>query len=160
VDIALASDAAMLAGRGTVDTIVLVSGDQDYVPLIHSLRHAGCRVIGIAGNQAALDLRPVCHRFIVAEYQLLPGSHRQQRCGYRIKHRGRKTCLSHLRVWPALRYNSNIRKRKRVLLWQGKILKKIIPAQQYLFGTIYWRDWTKQKKLQAKARKQSWLMTL
>lgn len=67
VDIALASDAAMLAGRGTVDTIVLVSGDQDYVPLIHSLRHAGCKVVGIAGNQAALDLRPVCHRFIVAE---------------------------------------------------------------------------------------------
>ncbi len=67
VDIALASDAAMLAGRGTVDTIVLVSGDQDYVPLIHSLRHAGCRVIGIAGKQAALDLRPVCNKFIVAE---------------------------------------------------------------------------------------------
>jgi hypothetical protein len=67
IDIALASDAAMLAGRGTVDTIVLVSGDQDYVPLVQALKGAGCMVIGIAGNQAALDLRPACHCFIVAE---------------------------------------------------------------------------------------------
>ena len=67
IDIALASDAAILAGRGTVDTIVLVSGDQDYVPLVQALKGAGCTVIGIAGKQAALDLRPACHRFIVAE---------------------------------------------------------------------------------------------
>ncbi len=66
-DIALSAEAAYLAGRGKVNTFVLVSGDQDFVPLVQTLKLAGCTVIGVADRQAALDLRPACHRFLIAE---------------------------------------------------------------------------------------------
>lgn len=46
-DIGLAMDAIELAPR--LDTIVIVSGDGDYVPLVRHLRHAlGCRIEAIA----------------------------------------------------------------------------------------------------------------
>lgn len=71
VGIALTSDAAYLAGRGKVDTFIIVTGDQDYIPLIHSLKAAGCTVIGVGGAQAALDLRPACHQFFVANQSVV-----------------------------------------------------------------------------------------
>lgn len=71
VDIALTADAAFLAGRGLVDTFIIVTGDQDYLPLIHSLKAAGCLVIGVGGEQAALDLRPACNRFLVAKFPVV-----------------------------------------------------------------------------------------
>ncbi len=66
VDIALTSDAALLAGRGIANTFVLATGDQDYIPLVHSLKAVGCTVIGVGGGQSAIDLRSVCHKYILA----------------------------------------------------------------------------------------------
>jgi len=63
-DIGLAMDAIELAPK--LDTIVLVSGDGDYVPLISHLRHAlGCRIEVIAfGKSSSSLLREECDSFI------------------------------------------------------------------------------------------------
>ena len=63
-DIGLAMDTIELAPK--LDTIVIVSGDGDYVPLIHHLRHAlGCRIEAIAfGKSSAALLREECDSFI------------------------------------------------------------------------------------------------
>lgn len=55
-DIGLAMDTIELAPK--LDTIVIVSGDGDYVPLVKHLRHAlGCRVEAIAfGKSSAASL--------------------------------------------------------------------------------------------------------
>lgn len=63
-DIGLAMDTIELAPK--LDTIVIVSGDGDYVPLIHHLRHAlGCRIEVIAfGKSSSSLLREVCDLFV------------------------------------------------------------------------------------------------
>ena len=63
-DIGLAMDTIELAPK--LDTIVIVSGDGDYVPLIHHLRHAlGCRIEVIAfGKSSSGALREECDSFI------------------------------------------------------------------------------------------------
>ena len=63
-DIGLAMDTIEQAPK--LDTIVIVSGDGDYVPLIHHLRHAlGCRIEAIAfGKSSAALLREECDSFI------------------------------------------------------------------------------------------------
>ena len=63
-DIGLAMDTIELAPK--LDTIVIVSGDGDYVPLVHHLRHAlGCRIEAIAfGKSSAASLREACDLFI------------------------------------------------------------------------------------------------
>ena len=63
-DIGLAMDTIELAPR--LDTIVIVSGDGDYVPLINHLRHAlGCRIEVIAfGKSSSGMLREACDSFI------------------------------------------------------------------------------------------------
>ena len=63
-DIGLAMDTIELAPK--LDTIVLVSGDGDYVPLISHLRHAlGCRIEVIAfGKSSSSLLREECDSFI------------------------------------------------------------------------------------------------
>ena len=62
-DIGLAMDTIELAPK--LDTIVIVSGDGDYVPLINHLRHAlGCRIEVIAfGKSGSLLLKEECDLF-------------------------------------------------------------------------------------------------
>ena len=66
-DIGLAMDTIELAPK--LDTIVIVSGDGDYVPLINHLRYAlGCRIEVIAfGKSSASSLRDACDNFIDLE---------------------------------------------------------------------------------------------
>ena len=63
-DIGLAMDTIELAPK--LDTIVIVSGDGDYVPLVHHLRHAlGCRIEVIAfGKSSSSLLREESDSFI------------------------------------------------------------------------------------------------
>ncbi len=63
-DIGLAMDTIELAPK--LDTIVIVSGDGDYVPLVRHLRHAlGCRIEIIAfGKSSSAKLRDECDLFI------------------------------------------------------------------------------------------------
>ena len=63
-DIGLAMDTIELAPK--LDTIVIVSGDGDYVPLVHHLRHAlGCRIEAIAfGKSSAAKLKEACDIFV------------------------------------------------------------------------------------------------
>ena len=62
-DIGLAMDTIELAPK--LDIIVIVSGDGDYVPLLHHLRHAlGCRIEVIAfGKSSSSLLRQECDSF-------------------------------------------------------------------------------------------------
>ncbi len=62
-DIGLAMDTIELAPK--LDTIVIVSGDGDYVPLIHHLRRAlGCRIEVIAfGKSGSAMLKEECDLF-------------------------------------------------------------------------------------------------
>ena len=62
-DIGLAMDTIELATK--LDTIVIVSGDGDYVPLVKHLRHAlGCRIEIIAfGKSSSSLLRNECDLF-------------------------------------------------------------------------------------------------
>ena len=54
-DIGLAMDTIELAPK--LDTIVIVSGDGDYVPLLHHLRRAlGCRIEVIAFGKSSSSL--------------------------------------------------------------------------------------------------------
>ncbi|HLC60855.1 MAG TPA: NYN domain-containing protein [Candidatus Nanoarchaeia archaeon] len=66
-DIGLAMDTIELAPK--LDTIIIVSGDGDYVPLVQHLRHAlGCRIEVIAfGKSSASSLRDACDSFIDLE---------------------------------------------------------------------------------------------
>ena len=66
-DIGLAMDTIELASK--LDTIIIVSGDGDYVPLVQHLRHAlGCRIEVIAfGKSSASSLREACDSFIDLE---------------------------------------------------------------------------------------------
>ena len=59
-DIGLAMDTIELAPK--LDAIVIVSGDGDYVPLLHHLRHAlGCRIEVIAfGKSCSALLKDEC----------------------------------------------------------------------------------------------------
>lgn len=63
-DIGLAMDTIELAPK--LDTIVIVSGDGDYVPLVNHLRHAlGCRIEVIAfGKSSSALLKQECDLFI------------------------------------------------------------------------------------------------
>jgi len=63
-DIGLAMDTIELAPK--LDTIVIVSGDGDYVPLVNHLRHAlGCRIEIIAfGKSCSALLKEECDSFI------------------------------------------------------------------------------------------------
>ena len=63
-DIGLAMDTIELAPK--LDTIVIVSGDGDYVPLIQHLRHAlGCRIEVIAfGKSSSGKLKDECDLFV------------------------------------------------------------------------------------------------
>ena len=63
-DIGLAMDTIELAPK--LDAIVIVSGDGDYVPLVHHLRHAlGCRIEIVAfGKSSAASLKEACDSFI------------------------------------------------------------------------------------------------
>ena len=62
-DIGLAMDTIELAPK--LDTIIIVSGDGDYVPLINHLRHAlGCRIEVIAfGKSGSALLKEECDLF-------------------------------------------------------------------------------------------------
>ncbi len=66
-DIGLAMDTIEQAPK--LDTIIIVSGDGDYVPLIQHLRHAlGCRIEVIAfGKSSSSLLREECDSFIDLE---------------------------------------------------------------------------------------------
>ena len=63
-DIGLAMDTIELAPR--LDTIVIVSGDGDYVPLVRHLRHAlGCRIEVMAfGKSSSSKLREEADSFV------------------------------------------------------------------------------------------------
>ena len=66
-DIGLAMDTIEMAPK--LDVIVIVSGDGDYVPLVHHLRHAfGCRVEAIAfGKSSSGQLRETVDSFFDIE---------------------------------------------------------------------------------------------
>ncbi|MBI2655551.1 NYN domain-containing protein, partial [Candidatus Woesearchaeota archaeon] len=66
-DIGLAMDTIELAPK--LDTIVIVSGDGDYVPLVRHLRHAlGCRIEVVAfGKSCSGALKDECDSFIDME---------------------------------------------------------------------------------------------
>ena len=63
-DIGLAIDTIELAPK--LDTIIIVSGDGDFVPLVKHLRHAlGCRIEAIAfGKSCAASLKAECDSFL------------------------------------------------------------------------------------------------
>ena len=63
-DVGLAMDAIELAAK--LDVIVLVSGDGDYIPLVHHLKRAfGCKVEGIAfGRSCSSKLKEEVDEFI------------------------------------------------------------------------------------------------
>lgn len=63
-DIGLAMDTIELAPK--LDTIVIVSGDGDYVPLVRHLRHAlGCRIEVVAfGKSCSGALKDECDSFM------------------------------------------------------------------------------------------------
>ena len=63
-DIGIAMDAIELAPK--LDTVVLVSGDGDFVPLVHHLQRAiGCRVEVVAfGKSAAAKLKEAVDNFV------------------------------------------------------------------------------------------------
>jgi uncharacterized LabA/DUF88 family protein len=63
-DIGIAMDTIELANK--LDTIVLVSGDGDFVPLVHHLRRAmGCRIEVMAfGPSSSAKLREECDEFL------------------------------------------------------------------------------------------------
>ena len=63
-DIGIAMDTIELAPK--LDTIVIVSGDGDYVPLVFHLRHAlGCRIEVIAfGKSGSALLKQECDQFL------------------------------------------------------------------------------------------------
>ena len=45
VDITIATDMLTHAHRGNYDLAILVSGDEDYVPLVRAVKDEGCRVV-------------------------------------------------------------------------------------------------------------------
>jgi uncharacterized LabA/DUF88 family protein len=61
-DVGLAIDAVKLAGK--LDTVVIASGDGDYIPLIHYLENLGCQVEVISfGKSSSARLKEVAHAF-------------------------------------------------------------------------------------------------
>ena len=66
----IAMDAIALASR--LDTIVLVSGDGDFVPLVEALQARGCRTELVSFQQStSKDLAGTCDQFIPIEAQVL-----------------------------------------------------------------------------------------
>jgi len=62
-DVGIAMDIIKLAPK--LDTIVIVSGDGDYVPLVQHAQSVGCRVEAIAfGKSASGKLREVADEFV------------------------------------------------------------------------------------------------
>lgn len=62
-DVGIAMDIIELAPK--LDTIVLVSGDGDFIPLVHHARSVGCRVEVIAfGRSASNKLQEVADDFV------------------------------------------------------------------------------------------------
>ena len=61
-DVGLAIDAVKLAPR--LDTVILASGDGDYVPLIQFLENQGCQVEVISfGKSSSAKLKEAAHAF-------------------------------------------------------------------------------------------------
>jgi len=61
-DVGIAVDAVKLAPR--LDTIVLATGDGDFVPLIHYLENMGCQVEVISfGKSSSAKLKEAAHAF-------------------------------------------------------------------------------------------------
>ncbi|HVW82986.1 MAG TPA: NYN domain-containing protein [Candidatus Paceibacterota bacterium] len=61
-DVGLAIDAVKLAPK--LDTVVIASGDGDYVPLIHYLESGGCQVEVISfGKSSSAKLKEAAHAF-------------------------------------------------------------------------------------------------
>lgn len=61
-DVGIAIDAVKLAPR--LDTIVLATGDGDFVPLIHYLENMGCQVEVISfGKSSSAKLKEAAHAF-------------------------------------------------------------------------------------------------
>lgn len=62
-DVGLAIDAVKLAPK--LDTIIIVSGDGDYVPLVEYLKNQGCQVEVVAfGKSTSSKLLEVCDDFV------------------------------------------------------------------------------------------------
>lgn len=73
-DIQLALDALeVVLGARPPDTVVIVSGDRDFVPLVQKLRRYGVRVVGI-GIEGAISgvLQRACDEFIAYDILLPP----------------------------------------------------------------------------------------
>lgn len=61
-DVGLAVDAIKLAPK--LDTVILATGDGDFVPLIHYLENTGCQVEVISfGKSSSAKLKEVAHAF-------------------------------------------------------------------------------------------------
>lgn len=67
-DVGIAMDIVKLAPK--LDVIVIVSGDGDYVPLVHYAQSAGCRVEAIAfGKSSSSKLKEAADDFIDLDKQ-------------------------------------------------------------------------------------------
>lgn len=67
-DVGIAMDIVKLAPK--LDTIVIVSGDGDYVPLVQHAQSVGCRVEAIAfGKSSSSKLREAADEFVDLEKQ-------------------------------------------------------------------------------------------
>lgn len=61
-DVGIAIDAVKLAPK--LDTVVIASGDGDYIPLIHYLENTGCQVEVISfGKSSSAKLKEAAHAF-------------------------------------------------------------------------------------------------
>lgn len=66
----IALDAIILAPK--LDCMVLVSGDGDFVPLVHALNHSGCRTEVVSFEQCTSnELMRSCSQFISIEQDMM-----------------------------------------------------------------------------------------
>ena len=74
VDITLSTDMILHAARKNCETAVLVSGDQDYVPLVEAVKAEGCRVFlwFISNGLSPALERSVDRFFSIDEYLFAP----------------------------------------------------------------------------------------
>ncbi|SNZ06876.1 Uncharacterized conserved protein, LabA/DUF88 family [Persephonella hydrogeniphila] len=68
IDILIATDMISLAFKNAYDTVVLVSGDSDFVPVVEKIQELGKRVENASFKKtSSYELRRVCDEFILLD---------------------------------------------------------------------------------------------
>lgn len=85
-DVGLAVDAIRMAHK--LDTVIIVSGDGDFIPLVDYLKHSGCQVEVVSfGRSASSKLKEATDDFIDLdsdpEFFLINGNKNKYRSGHR-----------------------------------------------------------------------------